>query len=92
MVCLGSVGVKGHKRPASDFQSVVSPDRLGVTTKCGCPAQKAGNLVVTNTKVGRDIHAFMREVVCHLQAFSAPGDDARSTNGITDEVLLLKSG
>ena len=39
-----------------------------------------------DTRVGRDVHAFMREVVYHLQAFDAPRDDARSTNGITDEV------
>ena len=39
-----------------------------------------------NTRVGRDVHAFMREVVCHLQAFDAPGDDGRSTNDITGEV------
>ena len=92
MARLGSVGSEGHKRPASDFQSVVSPDRLGVTPKCDCSVQQAGDVVATNAKVGRDIHAFAREVVCYRQAFDAPGDDARSTNGITDEVLLLKSG
>ena len=63
MARLGSVGSEGHKRPASDFQSVVSPDRLGVTTKCACSVQQAGDLVVTNTKIGRDVNAFMREVV-----------------------------
>ena len=42
-----------------------------------------------NAKVGGDVHALVREVVCHLQAFDAPGDGARPTNGITDEVHAL---
>ena len=39
-----------------------------------------------NAKVSGDVYAFVREVVCHRQAFDAPGDGAKPTNGITNEV------
>ena len=39
-----------------------------------------------NAKVSGDVHAFVCGVVCHRQAFDAPGDGAGPTNGITDEV------
>ena len=75
-----------HECPASELRPVVSPDRFGVTPKYGCSVQQAGDVVATNAKVGRDVHAFTRGVICHRQAFDTPGDDARPTNGITDEV------
>ena len=75
-----------HKCPACELWPVVSPDRLGVTPKCGCSVPQAGDVVTTNAKVSCDVHTFAREVVCHRQALDSPGDDARLTNGITDKV------
>ena len=70
-----------HRCPASELRPVVSPDRLGVTPKCGCSVKQTGDVVATNSKVGRDVHAFVREIVCYRQALDAFGDDARSANG-----------
>ena len=61
-----------HRCPARELWPVVSPDRLGVTPKCGCSVQQAGDVVATNTIVGRDVHAFMAEVVSHRQALDPP--------------------
>ena len=35
-----------------------------------------------NTKVRCDVHALVRVIICHRQAFDAPGDGARPANGI----------
>ena len=50
------------------------------------PIKQTGDVMPTNAKVGGDVHALVREVVCHRQAYDAPGDGARPTNGITNEV------
>ena len=75
-----------HDCRASALRRVVSPNRLGVTPKCGCSIQQSCHVMPANAKVGRDVHTFAREVVCYRQALDAPGDDARPANGITDEV------
>ena len=43
-----------------------------------------------NAKVSGDIHALVREVVCHHQAFDALGDGTKQTNSFTDEVHASK--
>ena len=75
-----------HKCPASELQPVVSSDRHGVAPKRRRPIKQTGNVMPTNAKVGSDVHALVREVVCHRQAFDAPGVDARPTNGIAHKV------
>ena len=54
--------------------------------KQGGPIEQTGNVMPTNAKVSGDVHALVREVVCHRQAFDAPGDGAGPANGIADEV------
>ena len=66
-----------HKCPASELRPVVSSDRLGVAAKHGRPIKQTGDVMPTNAKVGCDVYAFTREVVCYRQAFDAPGDGAR---------------
>ena len=75
-----------HECPASELRPVVSSDRLGVAPKRRRPIKQTGNVMPTNAKAGGDVHARVREIVCHRQAFDAPGDGARPTNGITNEV------
>ena len=78
-----------HERPASKLRSVVSPESLGVAPKRSRPIQQSGNVEPANAKVGRDVHTLAREVICHRKALNAPGDSARSANGIADEVHTL---
>ena len=75
-----------HECSARELRPVVSSDRLGVAPKRRRPIKQTGNVMPTHAKVGGDVHALVREVVCHRQAFDAPGDGARPTNGITNEV------
>ena len=75
-----------HEYSASELWSVVSPDRLGATPKCGCSVQQTGDIVATNAKVRCDVHALTREVVSDCQALDTPGDGARPTNGIAHKV------
>ena len=75
-----------HEYSASELWPVVSPDSLGVAPKRRRPIKQTGNVMPTNAKISCDVHALVREVVCHRQAFDAPGDSARPTNSITDEV------
>ena len=78
-----------HECSASELRPVVNPDRLGVAPKRSCPIQQTGDIVATNAKISCDVHALVREVVCHRQAFDAPRDSARPTNSITNEVHAL---
>ena len=75
-----------HKCSASKLWPVVCPDSFGVAPKRSGSVQKTGHVIPTNAKVGRDVHALVREVVSYCQAFDAPRDSARPTNSITDEV------
>ena len=54
-----------HKCPASELRPVVSPDILRVIPKHGGTVQQAGDLTPANAKVSCDVHALVREVVCH---------------------------
>ena len=70
----------GQECPASEFWPVVSLDRFGVALKRGGPVHQAGHAMPTNAKVGREVHALVREVISYRQAFDRKelGSDAHS--------------
>lgn len=84
--CRGPRVAKCPECSAGEPRPVINSHDLGAAPKRCSPIQQTGDVMPVNAKVSCDVHAFVREVVCHRQAFDTPGDGARPINSITDEI------
>jgi len=61
-----------HEGPTGELRAVVRSYRLRVAPKNCRTVQQPGHVLSRDAVVGRDVHAFMAEVIGYRQAFDAP--------------------